>query len=117
VLVGSGDRGYSLRPWKPEIAAVSEALARLADEPVVLVQSGLYPHAGYDDRVVLLTRETLTDPRNARAPILLARGVNAYPFEPWELAGLMELSPTRPMPGGLVEARRSPARKHQKANR
>jgi hypothetical protein len=105
LLVGSGDRGYSLRPWKREIAAVPVAVARLADESVMLVQSGLYPHAGYDERIRLLTRETLQDPRNAGAAILAVRGVNAYPLQPWELVPLTKLPPIRPMPGGLLAAR------------
>jgi uncharacterized membrane protein len=98
LLVGSSDRGYSLRPWKQEIAAVPEALAQLSDEPIVLVQSGLFPHAGYDQRFKLLTRETLRDPRNARAPVLVAPGVNAYPFEPRELENLVTLQRAVPMP-------------------
>ncbi len=105
LLVGSGDRGYSLRPWKLEIAVVPEAVSRLANERVVLVQSGLYPHAGYDERIQLLTPGTLRDPRNVGAAVLVARGVNAYPFEPWELARLTKLSPIRPMPGGLLAVR------------
>src|SRR5262249_52051873 len=32
LVVGSGNRGYSLRPWRPETAAVPEALDRLCDE-------------------------------------------------------------------------------------
>jgi Predicted membrane protein (DUF2079) len=53
LLVGSGHRGYSLRPWKAEVAAVPEAVAALAGEQTVLVQSGLFPHAGYDERFEL----------------------------------------------------------------
>jgi hypothetical protein len=48
-----------------ETAAVPEALAQFSDEPIVLVQSGQFPHAGYDRRFRLLTRETLMDSRNA----------------------------------------------------
>jgi uncharacterized membrane protein len=105
LLVGSGDRGYSLRPWKKEIAAVPEALARLSNERLVLVQSGLFPHAGYEERVRLLTRETLTDPRSAGAVVLVARDVNAYPFESWELEPLTALAPAGHMPEGLLAVR------------
>jgi hypothetical protein len=73
LLVGVGHRGYSFRPWKRQIAAVPEALRRLADEPRVLVQSGLFPHAGYDERFQMLTPETLRDPENAGVAMLLAR--------------------------------------------
>jgi len=107
LLVGSGNRGYSLRPWKHEIAAVPEALARLASEPVVLVQSGLYPHAGYDERFKLLTPETLDEGRRAGAAVLLARGVGAYPFRMDDLAALMQLPPIGPMPGELFAVRLS----------
>ncbi|MPZ18036.1 MAG: DUF2079 domain-containing protein [Luteitalea sp.] len=105
LLVGSGDRGYSLRPWKSEVAAVPEALDRLANEPVVLVQSGLYPHAGYDERVQLLTPETLEDARDTRAVVLLAPDVSAYPFDPSDLADLTLLRPLRAMPPGILAVR------------
>jgi uncharacterized membrane protein len=106
LLVGSGNRGYSLRPWRHEVAAVPEALARLRDEPLVLVQSGLFPHAGYDERHALLTAETLDDPRNAGAVVLIAPGVGAYPFKAKALAaGLGHLPEARPMPAGLVALR------------
>lgn len=105
LLVGSGDRGYSLRPWKSELAAVPEALERLANEPVVLVQSGLYPHAGYDRRVRLLTPETLKEAKDAGAVVLLAPGVSAYPFRPSDLDDLEKLAPTSPMPEGIVAVR------------
>jgi len=111
VLVGSGNRGYSLRPWKPQIAAVPEALSRLADERVVLVQSGLYPHAGYDERVQLLTPETLRNPRYAGAVVLIAQGIGAYPFQTGDLDGLHQLPSIRAMPGGLL-AVRAPAASH-----
>jgi len=107
LLVGSGHRGYSLRPWKTEIAAVPQALAYLADEPKVLVQSGLFPHAGYDARFQLLTPETLNDPRNAGAVLLLARRVGAYPFRGKDVAGLIQMAPVRAMPGGLTAVRLS----------
>lgn len=111
VLVGSGNRGYSLRPWKPQIAAVPEALSWLADERVVLVQSGLYPHAGYDERVQLLTPEALQNPSYAGAVVLLAQGIGAYPFQTGDLDSLHQLPSIRAMPGGLL-AVRAPAASH-----
>ena len=106
LLVGSGNRGYSVRPWRAEIAAVPDALAQLADERVVLVQSGLYPHAGYDARIQLLTPETLSSARYAGAAVLIAPAIGAYPFRTDDLDRLRRLPPIRPMPGGLVAIRR-----------
>jgi uncharacterized membrane protein len=108
LLVGSGRGGYSLRPWRAEIAAMPEAVGRLGNEPLVLVQSGLYPHAGYDPRFQLLTPETLRDPRHAGAVLLLARRISAFPFsfaDRGELAALRELPPVQPMPDGLFAVR------------
>ena len=107
LLVGIGNRGYSLRPWKAEIAAVPEALADLGGERIVLVQSGLFPHAGYSERLQLLTPETLEDPRNAGAAVLPAPRVGAYPFRATDLARLTQLPSIRPMPPGLVVVRPS----------
>jgi uncharacterized membrane protein len=108
ILVGSGSRGYSLRPWRAELAAVPEAVQRLAGEPVVLVQSGLFTHAGYDERFKLLTPETLSDRRNAGAVLLLAARIGAYPFSWNELAHFREWPVVQPMPGGLVAVRLKP---------
>lgn len=105
LLVGSGNRGYSLRPWKDQIAAVPEALARLDSERLVLVQSGLFPHAGYDRRFLLLTPETLQDARHAGAAVLLASGVGAYPFPSGEIDALRMLPPIAAMPRGVVAVR------------
>jgi len=123
LLVGIGNRGYSLRPWKAETAAVPAALASLAGERVVLVQSGLYPHAGYDERVQLLTRETLGDARNAGAAVLLAPRLSAYPFHRSELERLSYLPAIAPMPGDLTAVRLSkrpeidPAGRHRQHSR
>ena len=88
-LVVYGDRaGYSLRPWRGEVAATPRVVESLSTEGTILVQSALYPHAGYDARVVLLTRETLRDPKYVGAPILLAPALNAYPFSKGELNDL-----------------------------
>jgi uncharacterized membrane protein len=105
LLVGVGSRGYSLRPWRPEVAAVPEALSRLAGEPVVLVQSGLFPHAGYDERFKLLTPETVQDAASGGAAVLLARGIGAYPFHRRELDVLLDLPRIAEMPEGLAAVR------------
>ncbi len=109
LLVGSTSHGYSLRPWSAEVGGVAGALEQLADEPVVLVQSGLYPHAGYDARIQLLTRETLNDPRHLGAAVLVAPSINAYPFNAGELASLGTLQSIRSMAGGIVVSRLSNA--------
>jgi uncharacterized membrane protein len=105
LLGGLTDAGYSLRPWKAEISAVPSALAQLAGEPVVLVQSGLYPHAGYESRVQLLTPEALTNPQNAGAAVLLAPAISAWPIPNEELASLARLVPVGVMPQGLLVVR------------
>jgi hypothetical protein len=94
-----------LRPWRAEIASVPALLAKLADEPVVLVQSGLYPHAGYDERIRLLTPDALKDPANAGAIALLAPAVGAYPFSRAELQRLTALPPDGPATDGLLAVR------------
>ena len=81
--------GYSLRPWRPEIGELSAVLVRLKGERTVLVQSGLYPHAGYESRVQLLTKETLADPRYAGAAVVLAPAMSAYPMDA-ELKSLVQ---------------------------
>jgi hypothetical protein len=73
LLVG-GKRGYSLRPWKPEIAAVPVALARLGDESLVLVQSGLRrahpaPHAGDARGPIPCRRSRSPRPRRLRVSV------------------------------------------------
>ena len=102
LLVGSG---YSLRPWKAQIAAMPEAMKALEHERVVLVQSGLYPHAGYDSRVQLLTPDSLNDPANAEAAVLVARGVSAYPFEKPQWTRLFRRHRIVDLPCGLVAVR------------
>lgn len=107
LLVGSSHRGYSLRPWKAEIAAFPAALGQFSKEPVVLVQSGLFPHAGYDERFKLLTPETLNDSRHATAVVLLTERVGAYPYRRRNLARLRALVPSHRMPAGIVAVRLS----------
>lgn len=105
LVAGITDAGYSLRPWKAEIAAVPRALAQLSDEPVVLVQSGLYPHAGYESRIQLLTRDALASSGNAGAAILLAPAVSGWPIPNEELAALARLAPIDALPRGLIAVR------------
>ncbi len=105
LLVGSWHRGYSLRPWRASIAALPQALSTFANEPVVLVQSGLFPHAGYDERFRLLTPETLADPRHEGAPVILAERLGAYPFKREDLAHLRALPRIRDLPGRLIVVR------------
>ena len=105
---GISTGGYSLRPWKQEIAKLPQVLESLNAEKSVLVQSGLYPHAGYDARVQLLTSQTLGDPRFAGAAIVLAPGLSAYPFDADGLAPLLLLPEILRTPEGLLVVRRLP---------
>jgi len=106
-LLVYGDRaGYSLRPWRPEVAAAPRVRERLASERAILVQSALYPHTGYDPRVVLLTRETLGDVKYSGAPTLLAPGLDAYPFAKGELDALVAGGRPTAADGGIVVVRR-----------
>jgi hypothetical protein len=106
----SGGPGYALRAWRTEVAAVPESIALLANERIVLVQSGLYPHAGYQARVQLLTPLALIDPANAEAAILMTseRRIGAYPFPQGELGALMTRPAIGRMPGGLIAVRNVP---------
>ena len=110
LIVGSWYSGYVLRPWRPEITGVPEALRRLADEPVVLVESGLYPHAGYEQRIKLLTPETLQAASARGVAVLLAPAVSAYPLATAETNALYQRPPIGPMPTGLVAVRTSDTR-------
>jgi hypothetical protein len=105
LLAGITNAGYSLRPWKREVAAVPRILATLARERAVLVQSGLYPHAGYESRVQLLTKDTLRDPQYAGAAILLAPRVSGYPLTPDELAALSRFPVVTSTPDGVLVVR------------
>jgi len=97
--------GYVLRPWRPEISAVPSALRRLPGERLVLVQSGLYPHAGYEARIKLLTPEALRDVRTAGAAVLIAPLISAYPLSADDLARLLQRPSIAPMPDGLLAVR------------
>jgi uncharacterized membrane protein len=102
LLVGSTRAGYSLRPWRAEVASMPATLQSTPAAQRVLVQSALYPHAGYDERVRLLTPLTLKDPANAGALVLLAPALSAYPFTAAELDKIAR-SPTRhALPSGIV---------------
>jgi uncharacterized membrane protein len=97
--------GYVLRPWRPELSAVPSALRRLPGDRLVLVQSGLYPHAGYEARIKLLTPEALHDVRAAGAAVLLAPSISAYPLSVDDLARLLQRPSIAPMPDGLLAVR------------
>jgi uncharacterized membrane protein len=105
MFAGGFDRGYSLRPWRSEVLALPDALAKLSKERVVLVQSSLYPHAGYDPRIKLLTHHTLGDPRYRDAAIVVAEGMHSFPLDADEIARLGRLPPIDSMPPGLVAVR------------
>ena len=72
---------------------------------IVLVQSGLYPHAGYDERIELLTPHTFEAARDRNPAILLAPGVGAFPLRQEDVETMMQLRPIETMPGGLVAVR------------
>ena len=108
LLAGVSDAGYSLRPWKPQVGAVPQMLRQLNGERFVLVQSALYPHAGYDQRVQLLTRESIGDPRYAGAALLLAPGLSTYPLSPAEFEALSQREVIARSGEGLLAVRASP---------
>ena len=97
--------GYALRSWRAEVAAVASAIELLGDEKIVLVQSSLYPHAGYDARVQLLTPRALADPANRNAAVLIAPDLRRYPFADAEFARLLVAPSIREVPGGLSAVR------------
>ena len=105
LFAGISDAGYSLRPWKPQVAAVPGMLRQLNGERFVLVQSALYPHAGYDQRVQLLTTDSLRDPRYAGAALLLAPGLSAFPMSAAEIEPLLRQETIAPSADGLVVVR------------
>jgi hypothetical protein len=87
------------------VAAVPDALAQLADERLVLVQSGLYPHSGYDARIQLLTPSTLHDSTSTGAAVLVAPAVGAFPFSVDDILKISQLPAIRSLPAGLVAVR------------
>ena len=108
LFAGISDAGYSLRPWKPHVAAVPRMLRQLNGERFVLVQSALYPHAGYDGRVQLLTNDSLRDPRYAGAALLLAPDLGAFPLSAAEIESLSRLETVARSDEGLLVVRSSP---------
>ena len=96
---------YSLRPWPPEVAAVADALSLLSAERTVLVQSGLYPHVRYEPRLELLTHESVADPTNDDAVLLLAPQIGGFPFRDEDLREFVRLPRIRDMPAGLLAVR------------
>jgi uncharacterized membrane protein len=107
LLAGISDAGYSLRPWKPQVGAVPRMLRQLNGERFVLVQSALYPHAGYDERVQLLTSESLREPRYAGAALLLAPGLSTYPLSAAEFEALSQREVMARSDEGLLVVRLS----------
>jgi hypothetical protein len=105
LLAGISDAGYSLRPWKPQVSAVPRMLRQLNGERFVLVQSALYPHAGYDERIQLLTSESIRDPRYAGAALLLAPGLSTYPLSPAEFEALSQRDVVARSDEGLLVVR------------
>ena len=105
LFAGISDAGYSLRPWKAEVGAVPRVLRQLNGERFVLVQSALYPHAGYDQRVQLLTTESLRDPRYAGAVVLLAPGLSTYPLSTAEFEALSQREAVDRSDEGLLVVR------------
>jgi hypothetical protein len=106
LLAGISNAGYSLRPWKEEISALPEFLQTLGREQTLLVQSGLYPHAGYESRIQVLTPDTLHDQQYAGATLVLARGLSGYPLTATELEQLVRLPPIAERRGLLAVRRR-----------
>ena len=84
------------------------ALALLSSQPTILVQSGLYPHAGYSSRIQLLTPQTARDPAFVGGVALLAPSVSAYPLDADERAKLARLPSVGTMPPGLIAVRLLP---------
>jgi predicted membrane protein DUF2079 len=80
LLVFGTRAGYVLRPWNADVAAVPGLLASLKQERLILVDSNLYPHAGYAARIQLLTPDTLRAKDSAGAAIVLTKHRGAYPF-------------------------------------
>jgi len=105
LIAGISNAGYVLRPWKEQVTATAAFLKTLDGERTLLVQSGVYPHAGYESRVQLLTSDTLNDPKYRGAAIVLAPGLNAYPLTTAEFQDLEHL-PVIASRQGLIAVRR-----------
>jgi uncharacterized membrane protein len=102
--------GYALRSWRAEVAAVRSAIERLRNDETVLVQSALYPHAGYEPRIQLLTPRALADPANRNAAVLIAPDLRRYPFADAEFNQLLNRPVIFQLPGGLRAVRNDVAK-------
>ena len=109
LLVGSTDAGYSLRAWDPRVRSVPAALQMLTDRGVVLVQSALYPHAGYASSVQLLTAQSLAETAGVRRVVLLLPAAGAFPLTRQDTARLAGLASAFRTPGDLVAVPLDPA--------
>jgi uncharacterized membrane protein len=99
--------GYNLRPWKPELKEVRTAVERLGEKPV-LVQSGLYPYAGYSTQVKLLAPHNLHEAKRTGAVVLLAPNASPYPFTRGEWECLADGDRLSGTPNGLRAVRLDP---------
>ena len=102
--------GYALRSWRAEVAEVPSAIELLRNEKTVLVQSALYPHAGYEARIQLLTPRALADPANRDAAVLIAPDLRRYPFADVEFNPLLNRPAIFQLPGGLRAVRNDAAK-------
>ena len=100
-----GRQGFSSASCKDEIYL---QLDQLSGERSVLVQSGLYPHAGYDSRIQLLTEDSLADARYSGAAIVLAPAMNAYPLDKREYDELRQRTAIRATAKGILVVRNGP---------
>jgi uncharacterized membrane protein len=106
LVVGSTTEGYSLRPWKAPLREVPAAIRAVPDSQLVLVQSGLYPFAGYQSRVQLLTPETRAQAAGTSTVLLVSPLVSAYPFSREEHDDLLDLPRVQAnLPDGLIAVR------------
>ena len=80
-------------------------MSLLPTERRVLVQSALYPHAGYASRVRLLTPESVADPANVDAAILIAPKLSGYPFSEVEIREFAQLPVIEQWTTGLLAVR------------
>jgi uncharacterized membrane protein len=76
--------GYTIAARRPEVSGVEPLLNRVPPRTPILIQSALFPHAGYevDGRVIT---DSVIDPRSA---YMLAAHANAYPLNGLQLRNL-----------------------------
>lgn len=106
LVAGISNAGYSFRPWRHEIASLPSVLEAIGSQQPILVQSALYPHAGYSAHVQLLTNDSMSDPRYAGAVLVLAPELGAYPLSRQDIASLVSLRPAIDTPDGLIAVKR-----------